>query len=188
MSLLSRAEYQVLVEQSPVMIWRADTSTECDFFNERWLQFTGRSMAQEIGNQWATGVHPEDLQRCLESYLNAFAKRDVFEMHYRLRRHDGAYRWILDRGGPFFGEDGEFAGYIGSCIDVTEQLEARRSADEARERELASLRGLLRICASCKRIRNNDGTWDQIEAFIASHSEADFTHGMCQDCLNAQLA
>lgn len=186
--MLSASEYQVLVEQSPIMIWRANTTTECDYFNERWLQFRGRTMEQEVGNQWAEGVHPEDLEDCLKTYVTSFAKREVFEMHYRLRRKDGLYRWIFDRGVPFYGERGEFLGYIGSCIDVTDRIEAQRALDEARERELADLRGLLRICMVCKKIRNADGSWDQLESFIASHSRADFTHGMCPECLTAQVA
>src|SRR5438270_12767604 len=97
---LSGTEYAVLVEQAPIMIWRANTTTECDYFNERWLQFRGRSMQQEIGNQWAEGVHPDDLDQCLKTYLGSFEKHEVFEMHYRLRRHDGLYRWIFDRGVP----------------------------------------------------------------------------------------
>ena len=170
------------------MIWRANVTTECDYFNERWLEFRGRSMEQETGNQWAEGVHAEDLEQCLKKYLDAFNRRETFEMHYRLRRHDGAYRWIFDRGVPFFGERGEFRGYIGSCIDVTERIEAQRSADEARERELANLRGLLRICMVCKKIRNADGSWDALEAYIASHSQADFTHGMCPECFHVHRA
>jgi PAS domain S-box-containing protein len=185
---LSKAEYKVLVEQSPVMIWRAAISNECDYFNDRWLEFTGRSLDQEIGNGWAAGVHKDDLQGCLETYLSAFSRREVFEMNYRLKRHDGLYRWIFDRGGPYFDDQGEFRGYIGSCTDITERIEAQRTADEARERELASLRGLLRICMTCKKIRNADGTWEQIEAFIATHSDTDFTHGMCPECVKTQIA
>ena len=181
--MLSATEYELIVEQSPIMIWRANPTTECDYFNDRWLNFRGRTMEQEIGNQWAEGVHSDDLQRCLETYLKAFGKREVFEMEYRLQRHDGTYRWILDRGVPFFAGNGEFLGYIGSCIDVTQRIEAQRAADEARERELANLRGLLRICAACKRIRNPDGSWEQLELFISNHSRADFTHVMCPECL-----
>jgi len=185
---LSATEYQVLVEQSPIMVWRANTTTECDYFNDRWLTFRGRSMAEEYGNGWAEGVHPDDFESCLQTYLGAFAKREIFEMHYRLKRSDGAYRWIFDRGVPFYGEAREFMGYIGSCIDVTDRVEAQRALDEARERELASLRGLMRICAVCKRIRTGDDAWDQLEAYIARHSRADFTHGMCPDCVRAQVA
>ncbi len=139
------------------MIWRANTTTECDYFNDRWLLFRGRALEQEIGNQWAEGVHPEDLDGCLKTYLASFERRELFEMYYRLRRADGEWRWIFDRGVPFYDDRGGFGGYIGSCIDVTERIEAQRAADGARERELAELRGLLRICGQCKKIRNATG-------------------------------
>jgi PAS domain S-box-containing protein len=184
---LSAAEYEVLVEQAPIMIWRADTTSECDYFNVRWLLFRGRTLEQEIGNQWAEGVHPDDLSGCLQTYLTSFGKREVFEMHYRLKRADGVYRWIFDRGVPFFAENGDFAGYIGSCIDVTDRVEAQKAADEARERELGQLRGLLRVCSTCKKIRNSIGDWEEIEVYIAQHSNTDFTHGMCSDCSKAQM-
>ena len=108
-------------------------------------------------------------------------------MYYRLKRADGAYRWIFDRGVPFFDPDGTFRGYIGSCIDVTDRIEAQRAADVASERELAKLRGLLRICSDCKKIRNSIGEWEQLESYIATHSEMDFTHGMCPDCTRRQV-
>lgn len=179
---LSRSEYKTLVEQAPIMIWRANTSAKCDYFNDRWLRFRGRTMEQEFGDQWAEGVHPEDLQACVTTYLAAFENREAFEMHYRLLRSDGVYRWILDRGAPFFGERGDFQGYIGSCIDITARIEAQHALDEAHERELANLRGLLPICMVCKKIRDAEGNWHQIELFISNHSQADFTHGMCPVC------
>ena len=184
---LSATEYQVLVEQAPIMIWRSNTTAECDYFNDRWLLFRGRTMQEEVGNQWAEGVHPDDLDGCLQKYLGCFERRETFEMFYRLKRADGLYRWIFDRGVPFYDRDGTFRGYIGSCIDVTERIEAQRAADEARERELAKLRGLLRICSTCKKIRNTVGEWEQMETYIASHSETDFTHGMCPDCTRAHV-
>jgi PAS domain S-box-containing protein len=121
---LSRNEYQTLVEQAPIMIWRANTTAECDYFNDRWLQFRGRSLEEEYGNRWTEGVHRDDLKPCLATYLDAFEKRESFEMEYRLQRHDKDYRWILDTGAPFFGENGEFRGYIRSCIDITDRIEA----------------------------------------------------------------
>ena len=184
---LSAGEYQVLVEQAPIMVWRANTTSECDYFNDRWLLFRGRTMEQETGNQWAEGVHPDDLEACLDTYVRHFNRREPFEMHYRLRRADGVYRWIFDRGVPFLGDHGEFGGYIGSCIDVTERFEAQKAADEARERELANLRGLLRVCSTCKKIRNSVGDWEEVEVYISHHSDADFTHGMCPDCRNAHV-
>ena len=116
-------EYRALVEASPVMVWRAGTDAQCNYFNETWLAFTGRTLAQETGNGWAEGVHREDFDRCLAHYLENFAARREFEMEYRLRRYDGVYRWIFDRGVPFQ-VNGEFAGYIGSCVDVHERKEA----------------------------------------------------------------
>jgi PAS domain S-box-containing protein len=179
---LSRTEYEILVEQAPIMIWRSDITAECDYFNERWLQFRGRSLEQEYGNQWAEGVHPEDYERCVSTYLEAFRKREPFEMEYRLKRHDGEYRWILDRGAPYFGEDRAFLGYIGSCIDVTDRIEAQRALDEARERELANLRGILPICMGCRKIRGGGGGWVPLEHYIREHSHADFSHGLCPEC------
>ena len=180
---LSLSEYGALVEQSPILIWRANPGAECDYFNQRWLDFTGRTFEQELGNGWAEGVHPDDLPRCLKIYLDAFAKRQIFEMEYRLRRHDGAYRWIFDRGVPFSHEDGLFAGYIGSCIDVTEKVEAQDALRLAQQAEVNTLRGLLPICASCKSIRDDRGYWTEVEVFVGAHSEANFTHGLCPTCM-----
>ena len=181
--LLSLDEYKTLVEQSPILIWRAATNAECDYFNDRWLAFTGRTLEQEHGNGWADGVHPDDLQRCLKIYLDAFGKRETFEMEYRLRRHDGAYRWIFDRGVPFFSPRGEFSGYIGSCTDVTEKVEAQEALRAAQLAEVKQLRGLLPICASCKNVRDVSGYWNEIEVYVRDHSEAEFTHGLCPKCL-----
>ncbi len=126
-------QYRILVESAPTMIWRAGLDAKCDYFNETWLAFTGRTMAQELGDGWIEGVHPEDLQCCVTHYLTHFERREAFQMEYRLRRHDGAYRWIIDRGAPFFGYDGAFEGFVGHCADVHE----RRTADEAKTTFLA---------------------------------------------------
>jgi PAS domain S-box-containing protein len=184
---LTYEEYRCLVEQAPIMIWRSNITAKCDYFNDRWLRFRGRSMDQEIGDGWADGVHEGDLERCLRTYLEAFQRREVFEMEYRLQRYDGEYRWVFDRGAPYRSPRGEFAGYIGSCIDITEKVEAQEALQRAREAELRNLRGLLPICVRCKRIRNDKGYWQQVEVYISEHSEADFSHGICPSCLLATL-
>ena len=112
------------------MIWRSGLDARCDYFNSTWLEFTGRSLDQELGDGWAEGVHPDDLERCIEIYRSHFARREPFEMEYRLRRHDGVYRYIFDRGSPYADGSGAFAGFIGSCHDVhdrvcTEQAHSR---------------------------------------------------------------
>ena len=120
---LSLQEYKVIVENAPNLIWRAGLDTKCDYFNKTWLDFTGRTMAEESGDGWAERVHPDDLERCVKTYLDNFHQRTAFEMEYRLQRFDGEWRWLNDRGSPFYTAKGVFAGYIGSCIDVTDKVE-----------------------------------------------------------------
>ena len=128
---LTYPEYQAIVENAPNLIWRAGTDAKCDYFNKTWLHFTGRTMEQENGDGWAQGVHPEDLERCVQTYTEHFAKREAFEMEYRLKRYDGQWRWINDRGTPYSNADGAFAGYIGSCMDVTERVQGHLYKEQA---------------------------------------------------------
>jgi PAS domain S-box-containing protein len=120
----SEERFRLMADSSPVLLWTSGTDTRCNFFNQTWLKFTGKTLEQEMGNGWTEGVHPDDYHGCLNTYLAAFAVRRTFEMVYRLRRYDGEYRWILDAGTPRFFPDGRFAGYIGSCVDITERKQA----------------------------------------------------------------
>jgi PAS domain S-box-containing protein len=122
---------------APVMLWMSDRDKLCYFFNQGWLDFTGRTMEQEVGDGWTEGVHPDDFQQCVETYRSAFDARRPFEMEHRLRRHDGEYRWILDRGTPRFGSHGEFMGYIGCAADITERKQV-----EENDRQIARLQRL----------------------------------------------
>lgn len=136
---LTRSEYQAIVEFSPNMIWRSGLDANCNYFNETWLKFTGKQMAEEIGAGWLTGVHQEDMAFCIETYLEAFKRQDAFEMEYRLKRHDGQWRWINDRGVPFSDSDGNFAGYIGSCVDVSEKIEGIKLTEMAHTDKLTGI-------------------------------------------------
>lgn len=116
--------FQLVANTAPVMIWMSGPDKLCNYFNQPWLEFTGRALEAELGNGWSEGVHPDDLLQCMNNYLEAFEHRAPFRMTYRLRRHDGEYRWVLDQGVPRFDWKGDFAGFIGSCVDVTEQKHA----------------------------------------------------------------
>lgn len=135
--LASEAWFHTLADTAPVLIWVAGTDGLVTFVNAPWLRFTGRSIEQELGNGWAEGVHPDDYQRCLETYYAAFQARESFTMEYRLRRFDGEYRWMVDSGLPRFAPDGAFLGYVGSAIDITERRRLEQEREEARAGELA---------------------------------------------------
>jgi PAS domain S-box-containing protein len=165
-----------------MIIWRSDTTGKCDYFNERWLAFTGRTLAQELGDGWAEGVHPDDFQSCLETYLGAFQRRETFEMEYRLRRHDGAWRWILDRGTPSYGDDGTFRGFIGSCVDITDRVEARQELARLHAQEVERLRELIPVCFGCKRVRDDKGYWRAVDIYLREAAGKAVTHGLCEAC------
>ncbi|QPK65685.1 CHASE domain-containing protein [Methylomonas sp. LL1] len=131
----SESRFRLMADSAPVLIWVSGTDKLCFWFNKVWLDFTGRTLDQEFGNGWAEGVHPDDLQHCLDIYIGHFDNRQPFSMEYRLKRHDGEYRWLLDNGIPRFDHEGHFAGYIGSCIDITER-KFMQSALEARNADL----------------------------------------------------
>ena len=130
----SEERFRHVANAAPVMIWMAGPDKLCTYFNQPWLNFTGRPLHAELGDGWAQGVHPDDLQHCLQTYIGAFDRREPFEVEYRLRRHDGEYRWVSDRGVPRFNLDNSFAGYIGSCIDVTDRRLAQESLSDISRR------------------------------------------------------
>lgn len=120
--------FQRLADGAPVMIWMSGLDMGCFYFNDAWLAFRGRTLEQEAGNGWAEGVHPEDLQRCVNHYVACFERRVAFAMSYRLQHHSGAYRWILDRGAPHFLPDGTFLGFFGGCAEIENDAELSRHA------------------------------------------------------------
>ncbi|HEV7346945.1 sensor histidine kinase [Telluribacter sp.] len=132
-------QFRIMADTAPVMIWISGTDKLCYFFNQGWLNFTGRSMQEEYGNGWAEGVHPDDFDRCLHIYISHFDQQKEFKMDYRLRRYDGTYRWILDHGVPRYTATGEFAGFIGSCVDIEEKKQVEENLEKIvlqRTREL----------------------------------------------------
>jgi PAS domain S-box-containing protein len=126
----SEVRFRLMADSAPVLIWISDTTKARTWFNRRWHDFTGRSAEQEYGQGCVECVHPDDRQRYIQTYDEAFDRHDAFQIDYRLRRYDGEWRWVVDHGIPRLGSDGRFAGYIGSCIDITD----RKSAEAALQR------------------------------------------------------
>jgi len=141
----SERRFRTMADKAPVMIWISGLNKLRSYFNKPWLEFAGRSLGQEIGDGWMEGVHPDDLERCWQTYSTSFDERLPFSMEYRLRRADGEYRWIIDNGVPLISPDQSFSGYIGGCIDMTE----RKLTENAliRSEKLAAMGRLAGIIA-----------------------------------------
>jgi len=116
----SEERFRLVANTAPVLIWMSGVDKLCTYFNDPWLHFIGRPLEAELGNGWTENVHPEDLSECMRTYSQATDLRLPFQMQYRLRRHDGEYRWVTNMGVPRFNPDGSFAGYIGSCVDISD--------------------------------------------------------------------
>lgn len=131
----SEERFRSLADNAPVLIWMSGLRSEAVYFNKPWLDFTGRSIEKELGSGWIDSIHPDDRQAVIDARDAAFARRESLAIHFRLRRHDAAYRWILDNGIPYFGADGVFSGYVGSCVDITPRKLAEEELEQAARRK-----------------------------------------------------
>jgi PAS domain S-box-containing protein len=131
----SEERFRSLADNAPVLIWMSGLRNEAVYFNKPWLAFTGRSLHEELGSGWIESIHPDDRRLCVDTRDRAFARREPLAMQFRLRRHDGEYRWILDDGVPYYGADGAFSGYIGSCVDITPRKLAEEELEQAGRRK-----------------------------------------------------
>ncbi|HEX6636678.1 MAG TPA: PAS domain S-box protein [Steroidobacteraceae bacterium] len=147
----SEQRFRTTANAAPVMIWMSGPDKRCTWFNQRWLDFVGREMEQEVGDGWTDNVHPADFDRTLDTYHAAFDARRPYEMEYRLQRDDGAWRWVLERGTPHFGPQGEFIGFIGTCIDITEHRETVEQLRESRARFKTLAESLPQMVWTCLR-------------------------------------
>jgi PAS domain S-box-containing protein len=172
----SEERFRVMADTAPVMIWLAGSDARYDFFNQRWLDFRGRTREEEAGDGWTEGVHPEDASRCGGTYVQAFEGRQPFHREYRFRRCDGEYRWMKDTGVPRLEPDGTFAGYIGSCIDITDLKLAERQMREhqrmlqASHKQISDLFGRLIAVQEGERTRIARDLHDDVSQRIAGLS------------------
>lgn len=133
----SEERFRNMADTTPVMIWMSDNNKKCNYVNKTWLEFTGKSLKQGLNGSWMECIYKDDVNNYINTYENAFDNKNEFKLEYRLRRHDGEYRWILDHGIPRFLTDGEFAGYIGSCIDIDDRITAEKEIKQSlHEKEL----------------------------------------------------
>lgn len=137
----SENRFRLVADSAPVLIWMAGPDGKCSYFNKGWLDFTGRPLEDEMGDGWAQGVHPHDRARLMDLYMAALEGRRKFSIEYRLWRKDGIYRWVLDSGVPRFSPGGDFIGYIGSAIDITD----RKAAEEALARSEKKIRDITAV-------------------------------------------
>ena len=174
----SEARFRLVADRAPVMIWTARPDTTLDYLNTTCAEFTGRTLEQLANEGWLDSVHPEDLDRCRQTYEPAFEARTPFLMEYRVRHADGRYRWLLAKGVPKYGADGGFEGYIGCDLDITERRTAEdrvresRAALEQSHREIQHLAGRLIAAQDTERARIARDLHDDVSQQLAGVSIA----------------
>ena len=137
----SETNFRNLANSGNILVWKSGTDKLCTYFNDVWLEFTGRTLEQELGNGWAEGVHPDDFQNCLDIYNSAFDNHEKFSMDYRLKNNGGEYRWIVDDGCPVYNSKNEFIGYVGHCYDITDRKQLDEILKDERQRLTSIIKG-----------------------------------------------
>ena len=173
----SEQRFRTTANAAPVLIWMSGPDKRCTWFNQRWLDFVGRDIEQEIGDGWCDNLHPADFDRALDTYHAAFDARRSYEMEYRLQRDDGAWRWLLERGTPHLGPTGEFVGYIGTCIDITEHRETVEQLRENRARFKTLTESLPQMIWTCLRDGHTDYLSRQWLDYTGRSEAQQFGHG-----------
>lgn len=164
--------FRELADGAPVMIWMSGLDMGCFYFNRAWLDFRGRTLEQEFGNGWAEGVHPEDLERCVNHYIGCFERRMAFAMSYRLLNAAGDYRWIFDRGVPHSLPDGTFLGFFGGCAEVELETPVVRNAELGPA--IVAMREFARRLAAeeAASMQPDDSNKQRLESFARKTHEA----------------
>jgi PAS domain S-box-containing protein len=186
----SELRFRVMADAAPVLIWMSGADKLCTWFNKTWLTFVNRSMEQELGNGWAENVHRDDFAACLTTYTTAFDARQPFSMEYRLKRHDGEYRWVLDNGIPLYDPGGAFTGYLGSCIDITDRKRAEETLKDNETRlatEADALARLNELSSRLWRLTNLSAGLDEMLAATIELVGADMGNVQLLDAVRGVL-
>jgi hypothetical protein len=179
--VLSLEDYQELIARASIMVWRTDATGRCAWLNEPALAFTDRALEGDGTDGWTAGIHPRDLDRCLALFRAHHTARAPFALEYRLRRVDGVYRSIVDRGAPRWDAAGAFVGFVGSRVDAGGGLVAGEP-EPPPPRPGRRPEELLPICVTCKRVRDERGRWHRVERYLEERGSAAFTHTFCETC------
>lgn len=165
---------EMLIEQAPAMIRRWNARLECEYCNARWLHFRGRTAEQEKSYGWQEGIHPDDSAWCVKMLDASAPKPAGFEMEYRLRRSDGAWRRVFEQWAPLAGGDGRLCGYVSTAVDITDKPFTQPPAP-------AGQTHVVEMCASCKKIFEGE-IWHTMELYFEKNTPFRFSHSICPEC------
>jgi len=165
---VSENRFRIMADSAPVLIWMCGPDKRCTYVNQGWLNFTGRSIDRELGSGWMEGIHRDDVDQTGEIFDSAFDRQEPFRLEYRLRRADGEFRWLYDSGSPRFSSEGEFLGFIGSCVDITDRKLAEAAAARSHEEVVRLQKQLQEENIYLKEVIQLDRNFDE----IIGHSDA----------------
>lgn len=183
----SEQRFRRMADGAPVYIWMSGTDGHCTYFNEPWLEFVGLTLEEALTKGWPEGIHPDDKQRCLETYMQAFEARIPFEFEYRHRRKDGEYRWLFDTGVPLFHPDGSFLGYIGSGIDISDRKRAEVALRESEQRFRIAQELSLDAFTILQSVRNEAGEIIDFQWRYVNPKAAEILNHSAEELLGGRL-
>lgn len=188
-----RSRYRVLAEASPSGIWETDLKGHNTYASDRWSEITGISRENAAGDGWSQGIHPEDREAVRHGWYTTAPLERTYQSEFRFIRPSGETVWVLCLALPVLDDQDQVTGWVGTVTDITSYKDKEHSLAEANRlleekiAEIKTLRGILPICSYCNKIRDSQGNWTRLEAYIESRTEAEMSHGICADCRKAHF-
>lgn len=171
-------------EYPQLLIWRSDETMNCNWFNDPWLGFTGKTIEEVLADGWNSSIHPDDRLEYQKIYCTETAKHEIFTIEYRLLHHSGEYRWVLEYSAPYHSPYGNFGGYTGCSIDIHEK---KMSSREVSDWTVAKRQTLIQMCSYCKKIKIPYSSWEKHEEYVAIIQAKSISHGICPACFEIQM-